>query len=78
VEDTGKILRADKRGYIDENSFPILQQLVFNSEDWLQLAEYFGKQYHQAVGSVDELAAFAVHTNKKWVGGHRQQTAIFH
>ncbi|RHW74800.1 hypothetical protein [Colwellia sp. RSH04] len=50
-----------------------LTQLSVNADDWLQLAEHFGKQYHQAVGSLAELNAFAVHTGKQWIGGHRQQ-----
>ncbi|ALO34606.1 hypothetical protein CMT41_07660 [Colwellia sp. MT41] len=77
VEETGKIMREDKRGYINPQVLPLLQQLGFSSDDWLQLAQHFGKQYHQAVGSVNELSAFAAHTNKKWIGGHRQQTQIF-
>ncbi len=47
-------------------------------DDWLQLAEHFGKQYHQAVGTLAELNAFAAHTGKQWIGGHRQQSQIFH
>ena len=78
VEATGKVIRADKRGYIDENAFPILKKLGIDHDDWLQLAQHFGKQYHQAVGTVSELSAFAAHTHKKWIGGHRQQAGIFH
>ncbi|PKG82034.1 hypothetical protein CXF85_16035 [Colwellia sp. 75C3] len=78
VEETGKVIRADKRGYIDESAYPILQQLGITGDDWLDLAQHFGKQYHQAVGSIKALSAFAAHTNKKWIGGHRQQTTIFH
>jgi hypothetical protein len=78
VEETGKVIRADKRGKINENSCALLTHLGINSDDWLQLAENFGKQYHQAVGSLAELNAFAAHTGKQWIGGHRQQTQIFH
>ncbi|WP_057833096.1 hypothetical protein [Colwellia sp. TT2012] len=38
VEETGKIMREDKRGYINQQAFPLLQQLGFSSDDWLQLA----------------------------------------
>ncbi|KGJ90717.1 transposase [Colwellia psychrerythraea] len=78
IEATGKIIREDKKGYIAENTQPLLQQLGINSEDWLALAQHFGKTYHQAVGSLDKLAQFACHTNKKWISGHRQQLSIFH
>jgi len=78
VEATGKVLRADKRGCIKESDFPLLRQLGFSSDDWLDLAEHFGKKYHRAVGSLAELSRFAAHMDKKWVGGKRQQAAIFH
>jgi hypothetical protein len=78
VEETGKVIRAGKRGSINENATALLIQLGINSGDWLQLAEHFGKQYHQAVGTLAELNAFAAHTGKQWISGHRQQTQIFH
>ena len=78
VEETGKVIRVDKRGSLNEKTWPLLTHLGINSDDWLQLAEHFGKQYHQAVGSLAELNAFAAHTGKQWIGGHRQQAQIFH
>ncbi len=77
VEETGKIIRQDKCGYLTKQAFPLLQQLGLKGDDWLQLAQHFGKQYHQAVGSVAELCAFAAHTDKQWISGHRQQADIF-
>jgi hypothetical protein len=77
VEETGKIIREDKRGYLTEQAFPLLKQLGINSEDWLQLAQHFGKQYRQAVGSISELSAFAANTEKQWISGYRQQENIF-
>jgi hypothetical protein len=78
VEETGKVIRADKRGSINERICPLLTALGINSDDWLQLAEHFGKKHHQAVGSLAALNAFAAHTGKQWIGGHRQQASIFH
>ena len=78
VEATGKAIREDKRGYIDEKAYPLLQQLGFSGDDWLDLAQHFGKKYHRAVGSLVELSLFAQHMGKKWIGGQREQEAIFH
>ncbi len=78
VEETGKVIRADKRGSINLQNIPLLMALGFSGDDWLQLAEHFGKKYHQAVGSLEELNAFAAHTGKHWISGHRQQASIFH
>ena len=77
IDETGKIIRADKKGFIDEAEQPLLQQLGIDGDDWLYLAQNFGKNYHQAVGSLDELIQFANNTNKKWVSGQRQQSKIF-
>ena len=78
VEETGKVIRADKRGSLNKNANALLTQLGINSDDWLQLAEHFGQQYHQAVGSLAVLNTFTAHTGKQWIGGHRQQIHIFH
>ncbi|WDE01242.1 transposase [Thalassomonas actiniarum] len=77
VEATGQVIREDKRGYIDDNEFPLLKQLGFSGSDWLDLAQHFGKKYHRAVGSLAELSRFAAHMEKKWIGGQRQQANIF-
>ncbi|MDO6555355.1 transposase [Colwellia sp. 4_MG-2023] len=77
VQETGKVIRADKAGHFDAQVLPILNQLGLSNSQWLELAQRFGKQYHQAVGTIDELSAFAMHTNKKWISGHRQQATIF-
>ncbi|MCP4326486.1 MAG: hypothetical protein GY787_32585, partial [Alteromonadales bacterium] len=78
VEVPGKVIPPAQRGPIHEENSPLLTALGINGDDWLQLAEHFGKQYHQAVGSLEELNAFAAHTGKQWIGGHRQQASIFH
>ncbi len=78
VAETGRVIRADKRGNINAKTCLLLTALGINSDDWLELAEHFGKKYHQAVGSLGELNAFAAHTERKWIGGYRQQPSIFH
>ena len=78
LDETGKIISANKRGSIDENSFPLLQQLGLSGDDWLYLAQHFGKEYHQAVGSLSELSQYAQHLGKRWIATQRQQSSIFH
>jgi len=69
VAGTGKVIRADKYGNINEKTCPLLTALGINSDDWLELAEHFGKEYHQAFGSLEEPNAFAAHTDNHWIGG---------
>ncbi|MBU2869431.1 transposase [Colwellia sp. E2M01] len=77
VEETGKIIREDKLGAINLQGMSLLQQLGINQENWLNLAQHFGKQYHYAVGSLEELSEFALHTNKNWISGQRRQAQVF-
>jgi hypothetical protein len=78
VEETGKVIRADKCGSINEIICPLLTALGINGDDWLELAAHFGKKHNQVVGSLAALSAFAARTSKQWIGGHRQQASIFH
>tara|TARA_B110000881_G_C18541895_1_gene499017 strand:- start:437 stop:571 length:135 start_codon:yes stop_codon:yes gene_type:complete len=43
------VIRADKRGDIDESAYPILQQLGIEGHDRLEVTQNFGKKYHQVV-----------------------------
>ena len=56
----------------------LLQQLGLTGDDWLHLAQHFGKEYHQAVGSLSELSQYAQHLGKRWISTQRQQSSIFH
>jgi hypothetical protein len=78
LDETGRIIREDKRGAINENEFPLLQQLGLSGDNWLHLAQHFGKEFHQAVGTLAELSQYAQHMGKRWVATQRQQSLIFH
>ena len=43
VELTGRCMRADKRGYIEQRSLPILERLKIAPENWLKLTTQFTK-----------------------------------
>lgn len=47
----------------------LLSTLGLDNETWLHLASDFGKTYHGAVGSLEELSLFAEHTGKQWISG---------
>ncbi len=61
VELTGRCIREDKRGYIENNLPDILQRLGICSENWLILTTQFRKVFHGAVGNSQALAAFCQH-----------------
>jgi len=52
---TGKQTRKDKRGSIDQNLPPLLNQLNFEKENWLHLSTHFESKLKGLVGSVINL-----------------------
>jgi REP element-mobilizing transposase RayT len=78
VDWTGRVIRDDKRGAISAQIPCLLSTLGLDSETWLELASSFGKNYHGAVGSLDELALFAEHTGKRWISGKTKLQRMLH
>ncbi|MFT6348960.1 MAG: REP element-mobilizing transposase RayT [Psychromonas sp.] len=64
---TSRILRDDKRGVVLGTQPQLLDVLGIDDEIWCELASSFGKNYHGAVGSLEELASYAEHTGKCWI-----------
>ena len=51
VDWTGRIIRKDKRGAINEDQPPIIERLSLDKESWLILTTQFEQQFGQWVGS---------------------------
>ena len=65
VEDTGRIIRNDKRGAITENSINLLTRLNISHDNWLKLTTEFGKIFHGPVGTLQELTDYCEHLEKR-------------
>ncbi len=65
VELTGRCIRADKRGYIDNNLPSILTRLNISAENWLILTTQFREVFHGAVGNPEALTEFCQHQQLK-------------
>ena len=78
VDWTGRIIREDKHGVIPGNTPALLVTLGLDNDTWIALASCFGKDYHGAVGSLEELTLFAEHTGKRWISGQSKLRRIFH
>ncbi|MCE9686433.1 transposase [Shewanella sp. AS16] len=65
VDDTGRIIREDKRGAIGENSAKVLTKLNIPAENWLKLTTEFGKLFHGPVGTLPELTCYCEHLDKR-------------
>ncbi|WP_298775487.1 transposase [uncultured Shewanella sp.] len=65
VEETGRIIRDDKRGAISELAMPILNRLNIPQENWLKLTTEFTRLFKGPAGSLQELDAYCAHLERK-------------
>jgi hypothetical protein len=77
VDWTGRVIREDKRGAVSGNVPALLTILGLDTDTWFILANDFGKDYHGAIGSLEELALFAEHTGKQWISGKNKLRRIY-
>ncbi|MBL4764771.1 MAG: transposase [Colwellia sp.] len=61
IDATGRCIRADKSGYIEQSQPAILTRLNISAENWLTLTTQFSKRFHGAVGHADVLSDFCQH-----------------
>jgi len=61
IEVTGRCIRANKCGYIEEHQSEILSRLNISAENWLVLTTQFTKSFHGAVGHAEVLSDFCQH-----------------
>jgi hypothetical protein len=69
VDCTGRCIREDKAGYIEQHHSPILARLGLDSEQWLTLTTEFEKHFSTAVGSEHMLQQFKHHTHHQRIRG---------
>ena len=65
VEETGRVIREDKRGFISSSSSQVLKRLNISTENWIKLTTEFGKIFHGPVGNTQELTRFCEHLQKR-------------
>ena len=61
VDWTGRILRDDKRGAIDQSAPPILNRLNIPVEHWLELSTKFEKRFKGIAGSAHSIKTLCAH-----------------
>jgi hypothetical protein len=69
VDCTGRCIREDKAGYIEQHHSPILARLGLDSEQWLTLTTEFEQHFSTAVGSEHMLQQFKHHTDHQRIRG---------
>jgi REP element-mobilizing transposase RayT len=76
VDCTGRCIRDDKAGYIEQHHSPILERLNINVEQWLTLTTEFEKHFSTAVGSEHMLQQFKQHTDHQRIRGMAKARAL--
>jgi hypothetical protein len=69
VDCTGRCIREDKAGYIEQHHSPILARLDLDSEQWLTLTTEFEQHFSTAVSSEHMLQQFKHHTEHQLIRG---------
>ncbi|MGS0825375.1 transposase [Shewanella sp. 0m-8] len=65
VDDTGRVIRKDKRGAISATSLKILQRLNIPQANWIKLTSDFSRLFKGPVGTLEELDAYRGHLERK-------------
>jgi hypothetical protein len=65
VDDTGRIIRDDKRGAISQTSQQLLDRLNIPQENWIKLTSEFTRLFKGPVGTLQELDSYCKHLEHK-------------
>ena len=65
VDETGRVIRDNKRGAISHEADNILNRLNIPIENWIKITSEFGKLFHGPVGSLQELTHYCEHLEKR-------------
>lgn len=61
MNETGRVIRGDKRGVINANASRILADLHISDENWLMLTTNFECVFTSTVGTAEHLSEFSEH-----------------
>lgn len=76
VDCTGRCIRENKTGYIEQHYNPILARLGLDTEQWLTLTTEFEQHFSTAVGSERMLQQFKLHTGHQRIRGMTKARAL--
>ena len=77
VDQSGRILRSDKRGAIDADLAPILLRIGANPESWIDTISRFESRFRLAAGLLSSLRNFADQIGRRWLAGLTAARTVF-
>ena len=69
VDQSGRMIRSDKRGFIDVRLEPILNRIGAIPQKWVETVSHFGSAFWLAAGRLSNLREFADRLDKYWLRG---------
>jgi hypothetical protein len=69
VDRSGRMMRSDKRGFIDARLEPILNRIGAIPKAWIETVSHFGSAFQLAAGRLTHIRAFANRLDKHWFKG---------
>ncbi len=66
---TGRAIRKDKSGTINNSLPPILSRLQIDKDTWIRQVNHFGKRWYRVVGSKEIIKSLASKIGLKWMNG---------
>lgn len=77
IDWTGRTIRTDKRGSIDDRLPPIMQRLNIDAEAWRLAMRPRGNVFGRAMARLDRLRLHANTLGQSWVRGLRRTQALY-
>jgi REP element-mobilizing transposase RayT len=77
VDWTGRAIRPDKRGHINQALPPLLNRLNIDGDAWRQTMRPSGNRFGRALGQLDHLRIHAHALGQQWVRGLRQCERLY-
>lgn len=76
VDETGRILRDDKRGFISHKTAKPINEIGIDPDNWLDELKGFKSIGFSAVGTTKQLKEFSAKTKRKWALGIKLEPTL--
>jgi len=77
IDWTGRIVRSDKRGFVDDREPPILQRLNIDRAAWERAMQRHGNVFGRALGKLNHLKLHANTLGQAWIRGLRHAERLY-
>jgi hypothetical protein len=74
---TGRAIRGDKRGHIDQSLPPLLKRLNIDPDAWQESMQPNGNVFGRAMGQLDHLRLHAKALGQSWIKGLKQAERMY-